>query len=168
MDQEFLLVIMAVFVAVAAIAMVIQVGLLFGVYKSARAMQETTARLAPKVEAVAESSLTAIQESRTQIAEITAKTNEILDLTRRQLEHVEDLLGDAATRARAQMDRAEMVIDDAMERAQSTVAAVHSGIMKPIREINAVAAGVRAAIQFLMRVRRPNPDQVTADEEMFI
>lgn len=168
MDQEFLLVIMAVFVAVAAIAMVIQVGFLFGMYKSARKLQETTSRLAPKMEAVAESSLATIQENRVRLAEITSKTNEILDITRRQLEQVEDLLGDAASRARTQMDRAEMVIDDAMERAQSTVAMVHSGIMKPIREINAVAAGLKAAIQFLMRGGRPNPDQVTADEEMFI
>jgi hypothetical protein len=40
--------------------------------------------------------------------------------------------------------------------------------MKPIREINGLAAGVRAAIQYFARGRRPSPDRVTVDEEMFI
>jgi hypothetical protein len=69
---------------------------------------------------------------------------------------------------RVQFDRAEMVVDDVMTRAQETVAVVHGGIMKPIREINGVAAGVRAALHYFMRGGRPSPDRVTADEEMFI
>jgi hypothetical protein len=174
MDQN-LLIVMAVFVAVAAIALVIQAGMLVGIYKSSRAMQAKVETLAPKVEALvpkiealAETSRAAVDESRLKIAEISGKTNEILDITRRQLERVEDLLEDASTRALVQFDRAEMVVDDAMNRAQETVAIVHEGIMKPIREINGVAAGLRAALQYFFRGGRPNPDQVTADDEMFI
>jgi hypothetical protein len=55
-----------------------------------------------------------------------------------------------------------------MSRAQETVATVQSGIMKPLREIQGVAAGVRTAIFYLMRGGRPSPAQATADEEMFI
>jgi len=65
------------------------------------------------------------------------------------------------------MDRAEMVLDDTMNRAQETVALVHSGIMKPLREIQGVQAGVRAALNFLVRGRHNGP-VATADEEMFI
>jgi hypothetical protein len=61
-----------------------------------------------------------------------------------------------------------MVIDDAMTRTQETVALVHSGIMKPLREIQGVTAGVRAALNFLMRGRNNGPVHATADEEMFI
>jgi hypothetical protein len=175
MDQQALLIIMAVFVAVAAIALMIQAGMLFGIYKSSRAMQakvETLApkieQLLPKIEALADTSKAAVDESRVTISEISSKTNEILDITRRQLERVEDLLEDASSRALVQFDRAEMVVDDAMNRAQQTVTIVHEGIMKPIREINGVAAGLRAALQFFFRGGRPNPDQVTADDEMFI
>ncbi len=167
MDQN-LLIIMAVFVAVAAIALVIQAGMLYGIYKSSRAMQAKVETLAPKIEALTDTSRAVVDESRVKIAEITGKTNEILDITRRQLERVEDLLENASTRALVQFDRAEMVVDDAMNRAQETVAIVHEGIMKPIREINGVAAGLKAALQFFLRGGRPNPDQVTADDEMFI
>jgi cell division protein FtsL len=168
MDPQALLMVMTAFVIVAAIALVIQAAMLYGVRKSALAVEQRVATLAPKVEALAETSRAAIDEGRASMAEITERTKDILDSTRRQLTRVEDVLEDAADRARIQFDRAEMVVDDAMDRAQETVAAVHSGIMKPIREINAVSAGVRAAIHYFMRGGRPNPDQVTADEEMFI
>jgi len=61
-----------------------------------------------------------------------------------------------------------MVLDDTMNRAQDTVAMVHKSILKPLKEIQGVAAGLRAAFFFLMRGARPNPVQATADEEMFI
>jgi uncharacterized protein (DUF2236 family) len=81
---------------------------------------------------------------------------------------VDEVFSDAATRTRRQMDHAELVLDDALNRAQRTITTVQGGVMKPIREINAVAAGVRAGLHFLMRSGRPSPDQVTVDEEMFI
>ena len=168
MDQQILLILMTVFIAIAAAALAMQAGMLYGIYKNSRVLQENVARLTPKIEAAVEASRAAIDESRARIAEISAKTGEVLDLTRRQLNTVEDLLQDAAGRARVQMDRAEMVVDDAMARIQETVNLVNKGIVRPIREINSVAAGIRAALQFLMRRGRPSPDQVTADEEMFI
>jgi len=168
MDQQTLLVIMAVFVAVAAIALVIQAGMLIGIYKTTRAVGEKVAHLAPKIEALTDTSRAAIEESRASLKEITGRTTDILDTTRRQLATVEELLDDVSTRAKVQFDRAEMVVDDAMTRAQETVAVVHGGIMKPIREINGVVSGVRAALHYFMRGGRPHPDQATADEEMFI
>jgi hypothetical protein len=165
MDQN-LLIIIAIFVFVAAIALCIQAGLLFGIYRSARTLEEKTTPLIPKVDALVESSRVAVEDSRKQIHEITVKTNEILDVTRKQLARVDEVLEDAAGRARVQLDRAEMVLDDTMNRAHETVALVHTGIMKPLREIQGVSAGLKAALNFLMRGR--NGGVPTADEEMFI
>jgi len=166
MDQN-LLIIIAVFVFVAAIALCIQAGLLFGIYRSARMLEEKTTPLIPKVDALVESSRITVEDSRKQIHEITLKTNDVLDLTRKQLARVDEVLEDAASRARVQLDRAEMVLDDTMHRAHETVALVHNGIMKPLREIQGVSAGLRAALNYLMRGRN-GPVHATADEEMFI
>jgi len=168
MDEHLLLVIMAVFVGVATVALVIQACMLFGIYKASRAMQQNTQRLTPKVEALMESSRTAIDDSRIQIIAVTTRANDILDSARKQMARFDELLSDAASRSRRQMDHAELILDDALDRAEKTIATVHGGVMKPIREINAVAAGLRAALHFLMRGGRPNPDEVTVDEEMFI
>ena len=168
MDEHTLLVIMAVFVAVAAVALLIQAGMLFGIYKASRALEQRTAQLMPKVEALVDTSRTAVEDSRKQIMEITTRANDILDSAKKQMERVDEMLTDATARTRRQLDRAELVMDDVMDRAQQTISAVHGGVMKPIREINGVAAGIRAALHFMMRGGRPNPDQATMDEEMFI
>jgi hypothetical protein len=41
-------------------------------------------------------------------------------------------------------------------------------VLKPLKEVQGVAAGVRAAFFFLLRGRRANPSSATVDEEMFI
>ncbi len=166
MDQN-LLIIIAVFVFVAAIAMCIQAGLLFGIYRSARSLEEKTTPLIPKLDALVDTSRVAVEESRKHIHEITVKTNDILDVTRKQLARVDEVLEDAAGRARVQLDRAELVLDDTMNRAHQAVALVHTGIMKPLREIQGVSAGLRAALNYLMRGRNGGVP-ATADEEMFI
>src|SRR6266481_2922290 len=167
MDQQTLLTVMTAFVCVAAAAMLIQAGLLFGIYKSARRLQENVQRLMPKIDGLIETSRQTIEDSRKQIADITAKTSEILDITHRQVQRVDEILEDAASRARVQLDRAEMVLDDAMGRAQRTVAIVEGGIVKPLLQIQGVAAGIKTAITVLLRGRF-NPAEAHADEEMFI
>ena len=167
MDQQTLLTVMTAFVIIAAVALIIQAAMLFGIYKASRGMQDNVQRLMPKIEGVLETSRQTIADSRKQIADITSKTSEILDTTRQQVHRIDEFLNDATARARVQMDRAEMVLDDAMIRTQRTVAVVEGGILKPIVQIQGVAAGIKTALTFLMR-GRPNPEDAHSDEEMFI
>ena len=167
MDPQTLLSVMTLFVCISAIALLIQAGMLFGLYRSARGLQENVQRLLPKIESLVDTSRQTVEDSRKQILEITAKTSDILETARKQLQRVDEVLEDATARAHIQLEHAELVLDDAMERAHDTVALVHTGIMKPLREIQGVAAGLRTVIQFLLR-GRPNPTHATSDEEMFI
>ena len=165
MDQNTLL---TIFVSVSAVALLIQAGLLFGIYKSSRSLSDNLQRLMPKMNSLLDTSRTTVEESRKQIADISNRTNEILDIGRRQMVRLDEVLEDATTRARVQFDRVEMVLDDTMGRVQDTVAIMHNGVLKPLKEVQGVAAGVRAAFFFLMRGRRANPSSATVDEEMFI
>jgi hypothetical protein len=72
------------------------------------------------------------------------------------------------SRLKVQMERIELVLDDSMSRVHETVAIVHDGIMKPLREVTGVASGIRAAVAHLIRGGRPSVAQATSDEEMFI
>ncbi len=159
---------MTVVAAIAAIALCVQAGMLFGIWKASKATHEKLVLVIPKVEKFLETSQVALQESKTQILDITTKTNLILDSTRLQLAKVDELLTDASSRAKFQMDRAELVLDDAMSRAQETVAVVHSGVMRPLREIQGITAGLRMAFHVFLKGGRPNVASVTQDEEMFI
>src|SRR5262249_23364153 len=139
-----------------------------GMYKASRSVQENLAKVTPKIEALAVSSRSAIEDSQRDLKTIYSKTNQILDGVQKQMNRIDDIMADATVRTRKQLVQAEAVLDDAMSRAQDTVALLHGGILKPLREINGVVAGIRAALLFLSRRARPSPDQLTVDEEMFI
>jgi hypothetical protein len=168
MNEMTLLYVMAGFVIISAIALLIQAGMLFGIYKTTKALQESINPLLPKVESLVTKANSTVEQSGKQITEITTRANDILDSTKRQLAIVEEVVGDAAARTKVQMERVELVLDDTLSRAHETVAIVHDGIMRPLREVNGIAAGVRAALGALVQGNRPTVDRATSDEEMFI
>lgn len=158
---------MAVFVAVSAVALVFQAAMLFGVYKATATLRDKVLTTLPKVEALLESSRTTVEEARVTLIEVRVKSTAILDAGQKQMKQLEALLNDASERTSRQMAYAEAVVEDTLNRVESTVNMVHSGVLKPIRGINGLAAGVSAAIQYLLN-RKNNPRRATLDEEMFI
>jgi hypothetical protein len=96
------------------------------------------------------------------------KANEMMDMGKAQMVKLDEVITDAAGRAKVQLERAEMVVDDTMTRVHESVTAVHTGVLRPIREIHGVTAGLRAAVQHFLRGGRPSVAQATHDDEMFI
>jgi ABC-type transporter Mla subunit MlaD len=168
MNETTLLEVMTAFVIISAIALCIQAGMLAAIYKTTKSLQEAINPLLPKVDNLVTKASATVEQSGRQITEITTRANDILDSTKRQLAIVEEVVGEAAVRAKVQMERVELVLDDTLSRAHETVAVVHDGIMRPLREVNGIAVGVRAALSALARGNRPTVDHATSDEEMFI
>ena len=83
------------------------------------------------------------------------------------MRQLETLLSDASERTSKQLAYAEAVVEDTLNRVEATVDLVHKEVLKPIRGISGLAAGVGAALSYLLS-RRPNPHGATLDEEMFI
>lgn len=168
MDQTTLLYVMTAFVIIAAIALAIQAGMLVAVNKKTKELHDKIVPLVPQVESLVESTKMTVDLSKKQIAEISTRATAILDSTKNQLAMVEEVVTDVTARAKVQMDRVELVLDDTLSRAHETVALVHNGIIRPLREVSGVSAGIKAALSFLARGSRPSVDQATSDEEMFI
>jgi hypothetical protein len=175
MDSQTALIWMIVFAGTASACLIIQVVLLIVMAFAARGMKKQVTnlvtRLDPliaKLEPIADTSQQVVEDVRRYAADISSKTNDLLDLSRKQLVRVDDLLGEAAARSRAQMDRIEMVMDDTVSRFQETTTLLQNSIVRPLKQINALTAGIRAALEFLLRGRRATVEQATHDEEMFI
>ena len=189
MNTDLLIVVMTVFVAISAIALCVQAGLLFGMYKASKALQEQVTSVLPQVKTVLSKAESTLDENRKQIVEIMAKVNDItikgndimvkgndlmlkagamMDVGKAQLMKLDDVVSDASARAKVQIERAELVVDDTVSRVHDSVSAIHHGIIKPIREVQGISAGFKAALQHLVRGGRPNVDQATQDDEMFI
>src|SRR5947209_14203729 len=133
MDQNTTL---TVFVGVTALAFVLQLICLLVMLLTVRSMREKVTALVPKLESLIDASQKAVADGRQQILEVTAKTHEILDSTKRQMVKIEEVVNDASGRAKVQLEHAELVLDDTMTRAHETIGAVHRGVMRTAREIH--------------------------------
>lgn len=169
MDTNTLLWIIAAFVALAAFSMLGQALAMFGIYKRVKSIQDQVTPLVPRAEAVLANAKETLEVTRKQVQEVSTRTTQILDTTKTQMARFDEAMTDVAARAKVQMDKAELVIDDTMNRVHETVTLVHSGVVKPIKEINGLVNGVRAGMSALLGGnRRTNVVTATQDEEMFI
>src|SRR5512142_2795313 len=108
-NQTIFLALIAVFVAVSAAAMIFQAAMLYGTYKASRELRDRIVPLTVKVDALVETSRSAVDEARIKIVEVTTKASQILDVAKQQMETVEELLEDTSLRTRRQLKNAEMV-----------------------------------------------------------
>ncbi len=168
MDQNTLLILLTIFVAIAAIALLIQAVSLIGMFLVTRQIRTKVFELWPQIQEVVGITKKTAEGAGKQVETIGATSVAILNVAKQQMLRVDDLLGDASVRAKVQMERAEMVLDDTMTRVQSTVSVVQRGVIRPIREVHGVLSGVRTALAHLGRSSRSTVDHATSDEEMFI
>lgn len=168
MNADTTLILLTVFVAITAISFAAQAIAMMRLAQTTREMKERVDAFLPKAERLIQAAETTLAESKSQIREITSHASEILALTKTQLFRVDELMSDVSSRARTQLDHAETVMENTLNRVNDTVNSVHGTILRPIREITGVAAGVRAAVGHLLKGSPANVAQVTTDEEMFI
>jgi len=171
MDQNNLFVIQTVFAAIAAVAIVLQMAILFALYRAVKSMQDSVARTLPKVDALVARADETIPRVEALVAATTAAVDDsrkLIAMAREELARANEFIGETTTRARAQMDRVEMVLDETVDKAQQAVNAVTRGILRPVREVQGVAAGIQAAFTYLLNQSRSSVDRATSDEEMFI
>lgn len=159
---------MAVFVAIAAIALAGQALALLGLFWVARDLRTKILGSWPQIESLIGSSRRTVEQAEHHLGKIGNSSVAILDVTKQQLVRVDELLTDASTRAKVQLDRAEMVLDDTMTRVQQTVGIVQRGVLSPVREVHGIISGLRTAFSHLSRGSRTTVEHVTSDEEMFI
>jgi hypothetical protein len=118
MDDHLLLILLTIFVLVAAVALFAQAVAFVGLLFVARDVRRKVTAVWPEVEAIIGSSRRTADKAEKHIAAIGASSVAILEVTKQQLTKVDELLTDASTRAKVQMERAEMVMDDTMTRVQ--------------------------------------------------
>lgn len=168
MDQNTLLVLLIIFVAVSAAALFIQAVTLLGLFLVARDIRTKVLAVWPEIQQTIGVSRRTVELVEKHADKIGATSVEILSSGKQQVAKVDELLNDATARAKVQMERAEMVLDDTMTRVQETVAIVQRNVLRPVREVQGVWSGICTALQYLGRRTRSTVDHATSDEEMFI
>jgi methyl-accepting chemotaxis protein len=109
-----------------------------------------------------------LQEVRPKIADISDETAAIVRSGREQVERVGELLHDAGDRARARLEQVDQSVESTVQQIENVSGAVKSAVLRPVREVNGIAAGISAAVSTLVRGHKSSVDSATQDEEMFI
>jgi hypothetical protein len=110
-----------------------------------------------------------LEDSRPRIAEISNNAAAIAKSGREQVEKLGNLLHDASERAHTRLEQIDQSVESTVEQVIKAGDAMKRTAMRPVREVNGLAAGISAAVTTFVRgPRKSHVDEATQDEEMFI
>jgi len=160
--------VVAIGIAVSAIAFLAQAVFIFGAYRSVKQMQARVASLAERAEPILDSAVRMVEESRPKILQITTEASEITRMAKVEVARISELVTDISDRARMKVAVLDAAVENAAENLQSAASTVSHAVLRPLREINGLLNGVRAALSALVHGRQAPVDRATQDEAMFI
>ena len=127
------------------------------------------APVADQVESVLATANRIMEETRPRISELSGEAVEIVRSGREQVERIGELLHEAGDCARTRLEQIDQAVESTVEQVGQVGDAVKRAVLRPVREVNGLAAGISAAVATLVHhSRKPSVDQATQDEEMFI
>ncbi len=163
-----------IFIGVTTFAIVVQAGILVGLYRSLRksaakmealAMQVTTKTL-PTIETVQN----LLVDLRPKLDVISVNAVESSNLVRNQLGRIDATLTDALDRGRLQVIRADELLNRTMDRVEETSDAVHKTVISPIRQFNGLLSAISTGVDVFLGQKRRQPKNGSGvpQDEMFI
>jgi len=159
------------FTAVTSAAVVIQAGILIGMYLALRKTGERVESLASEIKTkvlpTADTVQSMLVDLRPKIETIVGNTSESSVLVKAQLGRVDATVNDILDRTRLQVIRADELMSRTLERVESTTDLVHKTVISPVRQVSGVFQGIQTGLEFLMGSRRRQRERAPQDE-MFI
>ena len=160
-----------VFVIVMAASAATQTGILLAMFLGFRQMRRKAEILLDRdLPPLINETRALLADGRRTVATLNTTAEEISSFAKIQTARLDGLFADATERARLQLLRADEIIAATMNRIEETTEKVNQAVNQPLRQVQAVIAGIRTAIDFLAGKRAPRRpgERSTEDEEMFI
>jgi methyl-accepting chemotaxis protein len=167
-----------VFIALTVAAILLQAGLLAGMYLS---MRKTSARLESLADEVKTKVLPTIDTAQATLTEIkpsleviVANAKESSTNIREQIQRVDAAMNDVVDRARLQIIRADEMLSRTFDRVEQTSETVQKTVMSPVRQFSGVLQGITAGVEYFFAGRgRKNgrgreTRRAVPQDEMFI
>jgi phage-related protein len=161
---------LVIFVAVAAISILMQAGFTVAMFIGARKAQKKLMELADDVRLHA---LPVIMSSREVVQEISPKLKAItenLTATTATLRSKADQIGvvvsDVTNRAHAQASRVDGMVKGTLDGLTSAVQAIEHGVAGPVRQVNGLINGLRAGVDVLRKKTPTN--HLNPEDDLFV
>jgi len=161
------------FVIVAAVAIVMQMGILLGMFLQFRQMNAHITQITTDLHARLTPILTRTQflleESHGKVSSMVNDAAEITHLARAQVQKVDRLFNEATDRMRLQVIRADQILTGALESVEDAGTELRRSFLGPLQQASAILKGVKAGLDFF-RTQRSVPDtkREPGDEGLFI
>ncbi len=160
------------FIAVTALAVLLQAGILAGMYV---AMRKTSAKVESLADEVKNKVLPTAELAHSMMSDLRPKIENVVDnvsvsttVLRAQMERVDATLTDIVDRTRLQVIRADEFVTSTMDKLEETREAVQRTVVSPVRHLSGLMHGVVAGLEAFFS-RRRGPGAVPASQdEMFI
>jgi methyl-accepting chemotaxis protein len=170
-----------IFIAVTSFAVLIQAGILFGLFLTVRKSTAKMEALAEEVKVKAlplmDSVQGAVVELRPRIEAIAAKVEEIsanvsesTTTVKLQINRIDATVTDVLDRARLQVIRADELLSRTIDKVEQTSEAVHRTVTSPLRQMNGLVAAISTGVETFIgqRKRHPKNGAGVPRDEMFI
>jgi|SRR5438445_2026496 len=161
-----------VFIVVTALAVVVQAGILAGMYF---AMRKTSAKVESLAEEVKTKVLPTAELAHAMMTELRPKIENVVDnvsvsttILRTQMERVDATLTDIIDRTRLQVIRADEFVNSTMDKLEETREAVQRTVVSPVRHISGLMHGVTTGLEAFFSRRRERNSATVPQDEMFI
>jgi methylthioribose-1-phosphate isomerase len=156
---------LTLFVALTAIAIITQAGVLVGIYVMSRRLSEQVERFMKDTREM----IVPIRSIAENLRVASANIVEIGLSARDQFRRVEAMVTDTGEALHVQLERFDRVSQNIMDRINETAEIVQDSVVRPAREVAAVAKGLtRGFGAFFFGRGRSTVDQARQDEELFI
>jgi methyl-accepting chemotaxis protein len=167
--------IITVFVVVAAVAIVVQMGILLALYRALRRTSERMEGIAGRLEQqatpVLASAAAILEDARPKIADITTNLAETSTSLRTHVGHIGNAASEIAERARMQAVRLDDFVINAAHKVEATSELLQDKVLSPMRRVRSIVTALNAGLSFF-KSNRPrktrNSSGEVEDEEMFI
>ena len=156
---------LTLFVALTAAAVMLQAGILLCLFLLSK-------RVVGKIEFTLGQLSELMPSLKTVTDNLKTVSEDVVDVghaAREQVHTVEEMIGETGRTLQDQLERVDRMSRDVSERVNETVNVVQDSIIRPVREVGALARGISKGFEFLLhRKDRESDDETRHDEELFI
>lgn len=151
---------LTLFIALTAVAILLQAGVLTAIYLSLARVEKDTRRVRKQLDQRIDPILNNLQE-------ITDNARDLSIDARRQMDKFDKISEDVADRLRAQILRLDVLLSQALDQVEDAGIHVRDRVSGPMREAAAVLEGLKAALTNL-NLRKSRRRGQESEEELFI
>ena len=161
-----------VFVAVTALAVVLQMAILAAMFFQIRKMSEQMTRILGDFQSRMNPILSRLQmlldDTQPRLSGMVVDASEIVRLARAQAQKVDRVFTEAVDRLRVQLIHADRILTGTMEAVEVAGSKIRRTVLGPVQQASALIKGIQAGLEFFRSRDRGKESAADQDEGLFI